>query len=121
MLDPLLDLISAFSYEPKQSDGELYQKIVASYCCDKVIYALCIGSLTGPKERNIKILLRPKNLPIVQALNSLFEIPAIIEQLLLGNIYKWLALYIDEQIIHYLNYISTVWNEGIYKGRKALI
>jgi hypothetical protein len=54
------------------------------------------------------MLLRPKNLYIVKALNGLLEILAIMEQLLLGNIYKWLALYIDEQIIHYLNYISVV-------------
>ncbi|KAK4243626.1 hypothetical protein C7999DRAFT_44609 [Corynascus novoguineensis] len=78
-----------------------------SYHRDKVIYTLYIGSLIGPKERNMKMLLRPKNLPIVRALNSLFEILAMIEQLLLGNIYKWLALYMDKQIINYLSHISV--------------
>ncbi|AEO60977.1 hypothetical protein MYCTH_89999 [Thermothelomyces thermophilus ATCC 42464] len=121
LLDLLLELISAFSYEPQRSDGELYQKIVESYRRDEVIYALYMGSLTGPKERNIKMLLRPKNLPIVEALNSLFDIPAMIEQLRLGNIYKWLALHIDEQIINYLNHISIVWKEKICQGKKTIM
>ncbi|KAK4244550.1 hypothetical protein C7999DRAFT_43820 [Corynascus novoguineensis] len=82
LLDPLLELISAFSYKPQQSDRELYQKIVESYYHDEVTYTLYIGSLTGPKERNIKMFLRPKNLPI-------------------------LALYIDKQVINYLNHISV--------------
>lgn len=121
MLDPLLELISAFSHEPQQSDGELYQKIVESYRRDEVTYALCMGSLTGPKERNMKMLLRPKNLPMVTALNSLIEIPAMMEQLLLGSLHKWLALHIDEQIIHYLNHISVVWKEKICQGKKTIM
>lgn len=59
-----------------------------SYRRDEVIYVLCIGSLTEPKERNMKMLLRPKNLPMVEALNSLFDIPATMEQLSVGNIHK---------------------------------
>jgi hypothetical protein len=86
---------------------------VESYGRDEVIYVLYMGSLTGPKERNMKMLLRPKNLPIVKALNSLFDIPAIMEQVRLGSIHKWLALHIDEQIIHYVNRISAVWKEEI--------
>ncbi|KAK4129020.1 hypothetical protein N657DRAFT_50101 [Parathielavia appendiculata] len=121
LLDPLLELISAFSHEPQQSDGELYQKIVESYRRDEVTYALCMGSLTGPKERNMRMLLRPKNLPMVKALNSLFEIPAMMEQLLLGNIHKWLALHMDEQIINYLNHISVVWKEKICEGKMILM
>jgi hypothetical protein len=74
-----------------------------SYRSDEVAYALCMGSLTGPKERNMRMLLRPKNLSIVKAINGLLEIPAMIEQLRLGNIHKWLALHIDEQLINYLN------------------
>ncbi|KAK4236895.1 hypothetical protein C8A03DRAFT_45169 [Achaetomium macrosporum] len=74
LLDPLLELISAFSYKLQQSDGEL-----------------------------------PKNLPIVKALNSLFEILAMMEQLLLGNIYKWLALHIDDI---YANTINRLFDNG---------
>ncbi|KAK4096494.1 hypothetical protein N658DRAFT_399613, partial [Parathielavia hyrcaniae] len=121
LLDPLLELISAISHEPQQSDGELYQKIVESYRRDEVTYALCMGSLTGPKERNMKMLLRPKNLPMVEALNSLFDIPAMMEQLRLGNIHKWLALHIDEQIINYQNHISVVWKEEICQGKKTIM
>ncbi|KAM7213601.1 Protein of unknown function (DUF3723) domain containing protein [Rhypophila decipiens] len=121
LLDPLLEIISTFSYETQQSDGELYQKIVETYHRDEVTYAFCMGSLTEPKERNMKMLMRPKNLAIVKALNSLLEIPAMMEQLVLGNIHKWLALHIDEQIIHYLNHISVVWKEGICEGKKTLI
>jgi hypothetical protein len=121
VLDPLLELISAFSHEPLQSDGELYQRIVESYRRDEVTYALCMGSLTGPKERNMRMLLRPKNLPMVKAFNSLFDIPAMMEQLRLGNIHKWLALHIDEQIINYLNHISVVWKEEICQGKKTIM
>ncbi|KAK3302868.1 uncharacterized protein B0T15DRAFT_576331 [Chaetomium strumarium] len=103
------------------SADQLYQKIIENYYRDRVIYALCMGSLTGPKERNMKMLLRPKNLPIVEALNSLFNIPAMIEQLRLGNIHKWLALYIDKQIINYLNHISVVWKQEICQGKKTII
>lgn len=121
MLGPLLDLVSAFSYEPQRSDGELYQKIVESYRRDEVVYARCMGSLTGPKERNMRMLLRPKNQRIVEALNGLLEIPAMMEQLLLGNMHKWLALHIDEQIIHYIDHISAVWKEGICERKKTLM
>jgi hypothetical protein len=121
VLNPLLEVLSAFSHEPQQSDGELYQKIVESYRRDEVSYALCMGSLTGPKERNMKMLLRPKNLPIVEALNSFFDIPAMVEQLRLGNIHKWLALHIDEQVINYLNHISAVWKEKICEGKKTIM
>ncbi|KAM7203064.1 hypothetical protein V8F33_002412 [Rhypophila sp. PSN 637] len=107
LLDLLLEIISTFSYETQQSDRELYRKIVESYYCDEITYTFCIGCLTEPKERNMKMLIRPKNLAIVKTLNSLLEILAIIEQLVLGSIYKWLALHIDEQIIHYLEHISA--------------
>ncbi|KAM7182611.1 Protein of unknown function (DUF3723) domain containing protein [Rhypophila sp. PSN 637] len=103
------------------SADQLYRKIVESYHRDEITYAFCMGSLTEPKECNMKMLMRPKNLAIVKALNSLLEIPAMIEQLVLGSIHKWLALHIDEQIIHYLNHISAVWKEGIYGGKKTLI
>ncbi|KAM7189005.1 Protein of unknown function (DUF3723) domain containing protein, partial [Rhypophila sp. PSN 637] len=121
LLDPLLEIISIFSYETQQSDGELYRKIVESYHRDEITYAFCMGSLTEPKERNMKMLMRPKNLAIVKALSSLLEIPAMMEQLVLGSIHKWLALHMDEQIIHYLNHISAVWKEGICGGKKTLI
>jgi hypothetical protein len=63
------------------------------------------------------MLMRPKNLHHqVNALIDLFKIPATIEQLLLGNMHRWLALHIDEQIVHNLNRISVVWKEGICGG-----
>ncbi|KAL2196902.1 hypothetical protein P885DRAFT_37389 [Corynascus similis CBS 632.67] len=58
---------------------------------------------------------------MVRALNRLFEIPAMMEQLLLGNIHKWLALHMDEQIINYLSHISVVWKERICEGKKILM
>lgn len=94
---------------------------VESYCRDEITYGFCMGSLTEPKERNMKMLMRPKNLPMVKALNSVLEIPAMVEQLVLGSIHKWLVLHIDEQIIHYLNHISVVWKEGICGGKKILV
>ncbi|KAH8891476.1 hypothetical protein GQ53DRAFT_648762, partial [Thozetella sp. PMI_491] len=121
LLDPLLELISAFSHEPQQSDGELYKKIVDSHRRDEVTHAVCMGSLTEPKERNMKMLLRPKNLPIVKALNSLSEIEGMMEGLQLGNFHKWLALHMDEQIIAFLQHIYVVWKEKICEGKRTIM
>ncbi|KAJ4307304.1 hypothetical protein N0V88_000687 [Collariella sp. IMI 366227] len=43
------------------------------------------------------------------------------EQFLLGNIHKWLALHIDEQIITYLNHISVVWKERICERKEIFM
>lgn len=67
------------------------------------------------------MLLRPKNLPLVRSLNSLFEIPGLIEGLQLGNFHKWLALHLDEQIMAYFSHVHMVWKERICESRQAVM
>ncbi|KAB5529004.1 hypothetical protein GE09DRAFT_974762, partial [Coniochaeta sp. 2T2.1] len=121
LFDPLRELIATFSYEPQQSDGELYQKIMNSYQRDEVTFAICMGSLTKPKERNMRMLLRQKNLPLVNCLNNFFEIPGLIEGLQLGNFHKWLALHFEEPIIAYLTHVYTVWKNTICECKPAVM
>jgi hypothetical protein len=80
-----------------------------------------MGSLTKPKERNMRMLLRPKNLPLVRSLNSLFEVSGLIDGLQLGNFHKWLALHLDEQIIAYLKHVHVVWKERVCECRQAVM
>ncbi len=76
-----------------------------------------MGALTEPKQRNMRMLLRPKNLHIVKALNDLLEVRGLILGLLLGNIHRWLALHMDEQLIAFLRHILVVWKERICEGK----
>ncbi|KAH8909467.1 hypothetical protein BR93DRAFT_956592 [Coniochaeta sp. PMI_546] len=101
--------------------GELYRKIIESYHRDEATFAACMISLTEPKMRNMRMLLRPKNLPLVRSINSLFEIPGLMEGLRLGNFHKWLALHIDEAIIAYLKHIHVVWKERICECKKTVM
>ena len=69
----------------------------------------------------MRMLLRPKNLPLVRSLNSLFEISGLIEGLQLGNFHKWLALHLDEPIMAYLSHVHMVWKERICESRQAVM
>ncbi|KAL5351786.1 hypothetical protein ACLOAV_003647 [Pseudogymnoascus australis] len=107
-----------FHHQTSYSDGEIYLKIVeaTTFGLDKNVQ-IWKARLSHCKVTGVDSLLRHEE--ISGAFNELRDFPGLWKGLELGNIEKLLALHMDEEIIHYLRHIKSVWDK-ITLGKDAL-
>ncbi|KAL5351785.1 hypothetical protein ACLOAV_003646 [Pseudogymnoascus australis] len=100
------------------SDGEIYLKIVEAKTFGwEEDFQLWQQRLPPSKQGYVDRL--RGNDGISGAFNELRDFPGLWKGLELGNIPGLLALHCDEEIIHYLRHIKSVWDE-ITQGEDAL-